>query len=660
MYNYIYPNQRKAVTEMNSVNMAHIALHVSALLVSITSIVFTLIQQRTDKIQNKIYIVLISIVGFNSVTQIINSAMQPLVQSSDGAYLVVRVCDYLYFMFHAALCPMFLVYVYSVCGIGKFSDLKRRLCYSLLFIVNELLILLNPLLHWVYRYEDRAFTRSWGESLIYIAAVFYLGVSLFRLLFSWNALTAKRRLALIYFFVIVIAGVVLQLVNKDLQCELFTEALALLGVMTSIESEDDRIDIDTGIYNRKALQTDLTSYILNKRPVGVICVKITNLELFERTANFENPDILPTVVAAFLRTLVPRYCIYNTNPGTFILTETDGDPARSMKIAEIISRRFDHTWHFGENELLLNAVVMTSSAPERIKTANDAFYMADSPVPANLDKKILTGRDLDYLMRRAAVENALARGFEEGGFEVYYQPTYSLTDRKLHGAEALIRLHDSLLGNIFPDEFIPIAEQNGLIDDIDDFVLREVCSFIKSGVPASLGVSSINVNLSVIECMQPGFVKHINDITEEYDIDKNMINFEITESIAASNYEVLSKVVKALKDDGFHFSMDDYGTGYSNMRAIFMLDFDVVKIDKSILWSAEESELGRIILESSVHMIKQMHRKILVEGVETENQIELLKALAVDYLQGYFFSKPVPKAEFIAKAKAGKQTTGGR
>ena len=91
------------------------------------------------------------------------------------------------------------------------------------------------------------------------------------------------------------------------------------------------------------------------------------------------------------------------------------------------------------------------------------------------------------------------------------------------------------------------------------------------------------------------------------------------------------------------------------MRAIFMLDFDVVKIDKSILWSAEESELGRIILESSVHMIKQMHRKILVEGVETEKQIELLTALSVDYLQGYFFSKPVPKAEFILIAKAGQK-----
>ncbi len=634
---------------MGSVNLAQLSLFAAALLVSITSLIFTLIQQRTDKLQNKIYFVLLSIVALNSVSQIMGVIAEPLKMESDTAFFIYRLSDYTYFLLHTALCPVFYLYVCAVCGVGRNITLKRNLLLSSLFLLTELLALLNPIVRWVYRYdENREFTRAWGEAVIYIAAAVYFGLSIFRLLFTWSALTPKRRAALIYFFALVIVGVGLQFLFIDIKSELFAEALALLGVMTAIESEDDRIDIDTGIYNRKALQTDLSTYIVSRRRFSIICIKITNVDMFEHSAHSENTDILPTVVSAFLRTLVPRYCIYNTGPGTFIITVNDADRARTMKMAEVISRRFDTPWHFGETQLLFNAVVITADVPDRIKSAADAFYMADSPVPSKLDKKILSGKDLDYLMRRAAVESAIARGLDEDGFEVYYQPTYSLTEHRLHGAEALIRLHDSVLGNVFPDEFIPIAEQNGLIDDIDDFVLRDVCSFIKSGVPQALGIDSINVNLSVIECMQPGFVKHINAITEEYDIDKNMINFEITESIAASNYATLRRVVASLKADGFHFSMDDYGTGYSNMRAIFMLDFDVVKIDKSILWSAEESELGRIILESSIHMIKQMHREILVEGVETKEQIELLKALSVDYLQGYFFSKPIPKSEFIA------------
>ncbi|MBR4555620.1 MAG: EAL domain-containing protein [Ruminococcus sp.] len=630
---------------MTDVNLLHIALFSAAAIICITGLLFTVIQKRTDLVHNKIYIILVGIVLLNSVSQIIREFAQPFKQN-DVYSLAMKIGDYSYFLFHTALCPLFFLYVSCICGARNGLTLKRNIIYASIFIVTELLVIINPLTHWVYHYDQNlTFVRGWGEYLIYFAAGFYLVYSIIMLLFTWSALTAKRRVALIYFFVVVVLGVSLQLIKSSLKVELFAEALALLGVMIAIESEDDRIDVDTGVYNRKALQYDLSSYIVNKRRLTVICVKIINSDLVEHVTGSENADLLPLAVSGFLRQLVPRYCIYNTSPGTFIITVFDS--AKALKTAHVIDHRFKRVWHIRDSDVLLNAVIMAAEVPDRIKTASDAFYMADSPVPANKDKTILTDKDLDYLMRRSAVEGALARGVDEGLFEVYYQPTYSLSEKRLHGAEALVRLHDTILGNIYPDEFIPIAEQNGLIDSIDDFVLREVCSFIKSGVPASFGIDCINVNLSVLECMQPGFVDHINKVTDEYGIDKQMINFEITESTAAGNYELLSNVVAALKKSGFHFSMDDYGTGYSNMRAIFMLDFDIVKIDKSILWSAEESELGKIILESSVHMIKQMQREILVEGVETQGQLDLLKALSVDYLQGYFFSKPIPKKEFI-------------
>jgi EAL domain-containing protein (putative c-di-GMP-specific phosphodiesterase class I) len=160
--------------------------------------------------------------------------------------------------------------------------------------------------------------------------------------------------------------------------------------------------------------------------------------------------------------------------------------------------------------------------------------------------------------------------------------------------------------------------------------------------------------LSVLQCLKPGFVDHICGIVEEYDVDKKTINFEITESVAASDYEMLSVVVSDLKKHGFRFAMDDYGTGYSNMQSIFSLDFDIVKIDKSLLWGAEETELGRIILGNSIKTIDQMGRRILVEGVETKEQLEMLKELSVDYLQGFYFSKPIPQNEFIEYIKKEK------
>ena len=250
-------------------------------------------------------------------------------------------------------------------------------------------------------------------------------------------------------------------------------------------------------------------------------------------------------------------------------------------------------------------------------------------------------------MHRAEVERAIRRCIHEHRFEVYYQPTYYLDEYRLHGAEALVRMHDDTVGFVSPEEFIPMAEQMGVIEQIDDYVLSEVCAFLASGVPAQHGMDCINVNLSVIQCMRPGFFEHIIGIVDSYRIDHSLINFEITESVGAENYEKLAVVAHRLKSAGFSLSMDDYGTGYSNMEGIFSLNFDIIKIDKSLLWSAEKNERGAVILRNSVRMIHDLGCRVLTEGVETQAQIALLRGLDVDFLQGYYFSKPVPKDEFL-------------
>ena len=180
---------------------------------------------------------------------------------------------------------------------------------------------------------------------------------------------------------------------------------------------------------------------------------------------------------------------------------------------------------------------------------------------------------------------------------------------------------------------------------MDDFVLRSVCEYLSGGEPDQLGLECINVNLSVIQCIQPDFLDHILSIVGSSGVDTSRISFEITESVGAEDYNLLSTLVRQLRRAGFRVCMDDYGTGYSNMLALFSMDFDVIKIDKSILWGAQESELGRVILENSIRMIRQMKRRILVEGVETAAQIELLRQLDVDLLQGFYFSRPVPQSE---------------
>ena len=436
--------------------------------------------------------------------------------------------------------------------------------------------------------------------------------------------------------------------------ELFAEALGMMGVMIAIEAEDDRIDSDTGFYNRRALITDISALLMNRKRFAVICIKVTNPEIIQRATGSQNQDLLAQILSDYLKSIVKRYYIYNVTSDSFLLRMIEKTEEDIKPLAQEISVRFEKPFSFNGTDIPLSAVVITADVPACLHSADDVLAMTDQPVPKRIKQKVLCGKDLDYLVRRVAVGEAVSRGLKEHNFEVYYQPTYHI-DGRLHGAEALIRLHDPVLGSIFPDEFVPVAEQIGMIDLLDNFVFAEVCRFWQSGIPSKYSMDCINVNLSVMQCMQPGFVTTINQIAEAAGIDKSRINFEITESVAATDYNVLSGIVAGLKKEGYHFSMDDYGTGYSNMESIFSLDFDVVKIDKSILWSAEKGGIGKIVLESTVHMIQQMQRRILVEGVETQAQIDMLKPLGVDYLQGYFFSQPVPVGAFVRLISGGKE-----
>ena len=621
---------------------------ISSLVICVVNVAYAIIQKRTFKTQNRIYLVILAILISNSVTGILTAVARGGSMSPASAASLNEFSKHMYFCTHTALCPMLFYYVSSISGMRFRFNNFRTILYSCLFVISELLALTNPLTHWVYTIEpDLSITRNWGEYFIYLSALVYFVFSFVIIFSSWEILSKKRKIALFFCFLLAGTGVVLQLLIKDLKVEVLAEAVGFTGVLLSIENEDDRIDYGIGFYNRSALNLDLKGCFHNNRVVSLIVIRITNSEILSKMIGTENVYVVSDIVRPYLTSLVKSHHIYAPNPGTFVLALYDNEVKKAESMAENVRQAFSKPWEYQGQRILFSTVVILAEIPGKMKDASQLFYIIDNPLPGNAgNDRVLKDGDLDFFFRRQSVESALSRGLDEGSFEVYYQPTYHI-DRTLHGAEALIRMHDRELGNLYPDEFIPIAEQMGLIDDIDDFVLGEVCRFIKTGIPGKCGIECINVNLSVLQCMRPGFVERICGIVEKYGVNKVFINFEITESISADDYQRLGEVISDLRNRGFKFSMDDYGTGYSNVSAVFSLNLDLVKIDKSLLWNAEKSELGMIILGNTVRMIRQMNKEILVEGVETAEQIELLEKLKVDYLQGFFFSKPIPEKDFI-------------
>ncbi len=249
--------------------------------------------------------------------------------------------------------------------------------------------------------------------------------------------------------------------------------------------------------------------------------------------------------------------------------------------------------------------------------------------------------------RQAEVEAAIERGLSGGGFQVHYQPIYSPKDKRFVSAEALVRLSDAALGPCFPDEFIPVAERCGSIHGIGAFVLEASAAFYVQHKLAQRGIEFIEVNLSVAECTRDGISTRIRDSVLKAGLGMDHVCLEVTETAAAQSSGALARNLKALSAEGFSLALDDYGSGYSNINYLAELPFNYVKLDRGMIVSASKTVRGKFMLEGSIEMCRRMGLKTIAEGVETKEQAVELERLGCDFLQGYYFSRPVSGTDFL-------------
>jgi EAL domain-containing protein (putative c-di-GMP-specific phosphodiesterase class I) len=233
---------------------------------------------------------------------------------------------------------------------------------------------------------------------------------------------------------------------------------------------------------------------------------------------------------------------------------------------------------------------------------------------------------------------------------MYYQPIYSVKEKRFVSAEALIRLNDEEFGFISPAVFIPAAERRGLMVPIGDFVLESVFGFISKNDFRELGLSYVELNLSVAQCVQGDLAEKILALEKKYHVNPERVNLEITETTYENIGETTDANIRILSENGFSFSLDDYGTGYSNMQRISRLPLKIIKIDKTLVDDIR-NRAGLSVMQNTVCMLKDIHKEIVCEGVETAEQLNQLSSLGVDFIQGYYFSKPLPEDKFVSFIK---------
>ena len=260
---------------------------------------------------------------------------------------------------------------------------------------------------------------------------------------------------------------------------------------------------------------------------------------------------------------------------------------------------------------------------------------------------IINKETMADLQKRKQIEKMVVEAMEDNRLEIHYQPIYNVQTQTYTGAEALVRIKllDGTL--VYPNDFIPIVEETGRIVPLSDSIYKNVFSFMKSYRVEKLGIQKIELNLSVKQGENPVFVTRILELIEKNSIDPKLINFEITETNSIQSKENVLANMEKLKEHGISFSLDDFGAGSSNLNYIVDMPVELVKLDKHLTEEYFNNPKAQAIVKTVVGMAHSMGLRIISEGIETEEQKAAMEELGIDYLQGYYFSYPLPEHEFL-------------
>ena len=438
-------------------------------------------------------------------------------------------------------------------------------------------------------------------------------------------------------------------------CEMESVKLRLLNAIErSMAKPLERLryladyDVLTGIYNKNKF-IESTRMLLDENPdekMAFVRMDIDRFQLINAFYGTKAGDEVLKFVAESVKNYVEKI-----DDATYGRMEADVF-AICLKYADL-KEGLDHVYairnHFKKYPLEFDIV-----------PAFGIYVLEDKSLPieimldrAKLAAKTIKGQYLNNyafytddiglaLEEEQQIVNEMANALDKEQFTVHFQPKYSVKSRQPVGAEALVRWEHPEMGMIAPGKFIPIFEKNGFITKLDYFVWNRVCFMLRGWLDEGEKPNPVSVNVSRVNLFNPNIVRIICDLVDSYEIPRELLQLELTESAYADATLAMKDKVQKLREEGFQVLMDDFGSGYSSLNVLKDIEVDVLKIDMRFFESSEVDGRGENIVASVVRMAKWLDIPTIAEGVEKEEQVEFLKNIGCEYVQGYYFAKPMP------------------
>ena len=539
-------------------------------------------------------------------------------------------CEIVTELFYAAqLLTSYLLFAYVFYSVGK--SLKYSPIYNLTIVpsgIMAILIFTNAFHHQLFSFvPDENGIYDFDHGILFTILCIVVGLNvlatvIFTLLYR-RVLLGKMISTLFCIIGIIASANIIQLFQPHYLLSGVGFTLAMIFAIVSVNDPDEKVDRISKAFNNDAFIDYINTQREEKQRKYYIVFDIESFGMINEGVN-------------------KKTYIFKTQSSRFVLLMRNKEEQMDMVAA--IKTRFSLPFYVKQNSINISIRLFYFFNDNAFKNSDSYNYFINRTIATinfvenpyvELDKEYM-----DSINRDRRIKEILQDSLEKKeNLHMVYQPIYDIQKKCFDHYEALLRLDNDELGYVGPTEFIPIAESFGLANAIDSFVLNETCAFLKRNPQ----IDSLEINVSCAEFFNNPSERFIKTI-KKYDIDPNRVCLEITETVATKYPEKTKQFMKDLSQYGVKFAMDDFGSGYSNIARFITLPFSLAKLDKSLL---SEKKNVRIFLDSAIHLFKNLDIPIVIEGIETEEQLKLAKNKEIDFVQGYYFSKPLPEAELL-------------
>jgi len=552
-----------------------------------------------------------------------------------------------FFVFFLARIYAFFLFILDILENHQTLPAWVRRFAPAVFLLSELIALSSPITHAVFFMDAEGYHRGAWYNVLYVCFFWYLAFALALILRYQRALPRGARNTLISAVLILVIGNIVRMLFPSLLVMNTFFLMTILVFYLAFQNPDLFLSDRGSAFNMRAFEIGLTEWC-RKDSYRLLAFIIRDYSEMRGIYGGLLMDQCVTQVSDFLTESYPECPVFYLRNGSFAIVGEKSMDMRHMN--EKIAGRFRKPWICGGTEIMLKPAFVEAELEKRdsagdqvigklqlaLESAAQSEYGDDRVAPFSLH--IID----QYLADKRALETALEG--EAEGVEVYLQPLIDSGTGRLVAAEALSRLRGEDGRMISPAVFIPIAEKDGSIIALGEQVLRKTCRFIRDNDIGAMGLRWINVNLSPHQCMSPNLAERFRAILDEYGVAPDLIHLELTEQSIA-DYDLLKNQLLALQEIGFQFALDDYGSGSSNLTRLKQFPFKNIKIDMEVVRNYFHDRDP--LLPTMVQVFKQMHFSITAEGIETREMTEAMTEIGCDYLQGFYFSQPVPMPAFL-------------